>query len=125
LISPHITNQFHSLQDVGWYGSAYLLCSTSLQPTYGKIYQNFSLKWVFVFVVSTFEIGSLICGVAPSSLVFIIGRAIAGLGAGGIFAGALTIIAYSIPLRKRPIFTGCIGAMFGVIQPYIVDLTTL
>jgi MFS family permease len=89
--------------------------STSLQPTYGKIYQNFSLKWVFVFVVSTFEIGSLICGVAPNSVVFIVGRAIAGLGAGGIFAGALTIIAYSIPLAKRPIFTGCIGAMFGVI----------
>ena len=45
---------------------------------------------------------------------FIVGRAIAGLGAGGIFAGALTIIAYSIPLRKRPIYAGCIGAMFGV-----------
>jgi hypothetical protein len=33
---------------------------------------------------------------------------------GGIFAGALTIIAYSVPLRKRPIFAGAIGAMFGV-----------
>jgi len=78
------------------------------------MYQNFSLKWIFISVVSTFEIGSLICGVAPSSTVFIVGRAIAGLGAGGIFAGALTIIAYSIPLRKRPIYAGCIGAMFGV-----------
>lgn len=80
------------------------------------MYQNFSLKWVFVFVVSTFELGSLICGVAPSSTVFIVGRAIAGLGAGGIFAGALTIIAYSIPLRKRPVYAGGIGAMFGVCQ---------
>jgi MFS family permease len=78
------------------------------------MYQNFSVKWLFVIVVSIFELGSLICGVAPNSTTFIVGRAIAGLGAGGIFAGALTIIAYSVPLRKRPMFTGAIGAMFGV-----------
>jgi len=91
------------------------------------MYQSFSLKWLFVIVVMLFEIGSLICGVAPDSTTFIVGRAIAGLGAGitlvsrdvniytgGIFAGALTIIAYSVPLRKRPIFAGAIGAMFGV-----------
>ena len=99
---------------MGWYASAYLLTATSLQPTYGKVYQNFSLKWVFVVVVSIFELGSLICGVAPSSTSFIIGRAIAGLGAGGIFAGALTIVAYSVRLRTRPMFAGAIGAMFGV-----------
>lgn len=112
--SPRITNDFQSLTDVGWYGSAYLLCATALQPTYGKMYQNFSLKWLFVTVVSIFEIGSLICGVAPNSTAFILGRAIAGLGAGGIFAGALTIVAYSVPLRTRPMFAGMIGAMFGV-----------
>lgn len=99
---------------MGWYGSAYLLTSTALQPTYGKMYQNFSLKWLFVIVVSLFELGSLICATAPNSTAFIVGRAIAGLGAGGIFAGALTIIAYSVPLRTRPMFAGMIGAMFGV-----------
>lgn len=119
IFSPRITNQFHSLEDVGWYASAYLLTSTSLQPTYGKIYQNFSLKWIFVGVVSIFELGSLICGIAPSSTSLIVGRAIAGLGAGGIFAGALTIIAYSVPLRTRPMFTGAIGAMFGVSELHV------
>lgn len=62
-----------------------------------------------------FELGSLICGVAPNSLAFIVGRAIAGLGAGGIFAGALTILSYAVPLSKRPMFAGAIGAMFGVL----------
>jgi MFS family permease len=78
------------------------------------MYQNFSLKWLFVIVVSLFELGSLICATASDSTAFIVGRAIAGLGAGGIFAGALTIIAYSVPLRTRPMFAGMIGAMFGV-----------
>jgi hypothetical protein len=36
---PKITDQFHSIGDVGWYGSAYFLTSTALQPTYGRIYK--------------------------------------------------------------------------------------
>ena len=79
------------------------------------MYQNFSLKAIFLAAVSIFELGSLICGVAPNSTVFIVGRAIAGLGAGGIFSGCLTILSYTVPLRKRPMFFGMIGAMFGVI----------
>jgi MFS family permease len=78
------------------------------------MYQNFSLKWVFILVVSTFELGSLLCSIAPNSPVFIVGRAVAGLGAGGIFVGALTIMAYLIPLHKRPAYVGGIGSMFGV-----------
>lgn len=64
--------------------------------------------------LAIFEIGSLLCGVAPSSIIFIIGRAIAGLGSSGLFSGALIIIAYLVPLEKRPIFTGIIGGIYGV-----------
>ena len=51
---------------------------------------------------------------APTSTALIVGRAIAGLGSAGIFSGALIIIAYSVPLEKRPIYTGIIGAMYGI-----------
>jgi MFS family permease len=44
----------------------------------------------------------------------IVGRAVAGVGAAGIFSGALTILAYSVPLAKRPIYTGAIGSMYGL-----------
>lgn len=66
-----------------------------------------SIMIVFVF-------GSLICAVAPNSTVFIIGRALAGLGAGGLYAGAITILAHSVPLHRRPAFTGGVTAVFGV-----------
>lgn len=52
----------------------------------------------------------MVCGVAPNSIALIIGRAIAGLGSAGIFSGALIIVAYSVPLAKRPMYTGFIGA---------------
>lgn len=45
------------------------------------------------------------CGAAPTSDALIVGRAIAGLGSAGIFSGALVIIAYSVPLDKRPMCT--------------------
>lgn len=41
-------------------------------------------------------------------------RAILGLGAAGIFSGALVIIAHSTPVHKRPVYTGIVGAMYGL-----------
>jgi MFS family permease len=99
---------------VGWYGSAYMLTICSFQLVYGKIYSFFSLKWTFLAAIGIFELGSLICGVAPDSTSLIVGRAVAGLGCAGIFSGALIILAHSVPLRKRPVYTGLIGAMFGI-----------
>jgi len=113
---PHITDQFHSLPDVGWYGSAYLLCTASCQLTFGKWYTFFSIKYVYLIAIAIFELGSLICGVAPNSISLIIGRAVAGVGSAGIFSGALIIVAYSVPLVKRPMYSGFIGAMYGIVR---------
>ncbi|CAI7565681.1 unnamed protein product [Penicillium palitans] len=111
---PKITDQFKSIPDIAWYGSAYFLTSTALQPSYGRIYKILSVKWSFLAAVSIFEIGSLICGVAPSSIVLIIGRAIAGIGVAGIFSGALVIISMTVPLAKRPIVFGVYGMVWGI-----------
>jgi len=111
---PKITDEFHSLPDVGWYASSYLLTTAALQLLFGRFYTFFSIKYVFLIAIFIFEIGSLICGVAQNSVTLIVGRAVAGVGAAGIFSGALTILAYSVPLSKRPIYTGAIGSMYGL-----------
>ena len=111
---PTITNQFNSLGDVGWYGSAYLLTTAALQLFFGKLYTFYSIKTVYLVSIGIFEIGSAVCGAAPNSEALIIGRAIAGVGSAGIFAGALVIVAYTVPLVKRPIYTGLVGAMYGI-----------
>ncbi|KAK7019561.1 major facilitator superfamily domain-containing protein [Favolaschia claudopus] len=111
---PKITDAFNSLQDVGWYGSAYLLTTAGTQLLFGKLYTHFSIKWVYVASIALFEIGTLLCGAAPSSSIFILGRAVAGVGNAGIFSGALVIIANSVPLAKRPLYTGMIGGMGGI-----------
>ncbi|KAA8895635.1 major facilitator superfamily domain-containing protein [Sphaerosporella brunnea] len=111
---PKITDQFRALEDVGWYGSAYMLTMCSFQLLYGKIYSYFSIKYCFLGAVGMFELGSLICGVAPNSVALIIGRAVAGLGCAGLFSGSLIILSLSVPVRQRPVYTGLVGGMFGI-----------
>ncbi|MCJ1432591.1 hypothetical protein MMC27_001948 [Xylographa pallens] len=111
---PRITDEFHSLNDVGWYGSAYLITGCSFQLLFGRIYTFYSPKWIFLVCIGIFEVGSLLCGTAPSSTALIVGRAIAGLGSAGIFSGAIVIIVYAIPLHKRSLYVGFNGAIFGI-----------
>lgn len=109
-----ITADFASVRDIGWYGSAYLLTTTALQPLYGKLYNSFPVKAVFLLAVAVFEVGSLVCATAPSSTAFIVGRAVAGMGTAGLFSGGVVILAYTLPLRQRPLGFGLIGGMWGV-----------
>ncbi|KUL89002.1 hypothetical protein ZTR_06068 [Talaromyces verruculosus] len=110
---PQITSDFNSLEDVGWYGTAYQLACASLQPLAGKVYSNFRAKNIYLSCFFVFEVGSLICGVAQSSTMLIIGRAIAGIGSSGLMNGGLTILSISMPLHKRPKY---FGIMMGFAQ---------
>ncbi|QKX56977.1 uncharacterized protein TRUGW13939_04085 [Talaromyces rugulosus] len=111
---PRITDDFHALGDIAWYGSAYLLTSCSFQLTFGRLFTFYSPKWIFLIAIVIFEIGSAICGAAPTSTAFIIGRAIAGMGSCGIFSGTIVIITDAVPLQKRPMMTGFMGSLFGI-----------
>ncbi|KAF8211711.1 major facilitator superfamily domain-containing protein [Mycena galopus ATCC 62051] len=111
---PKITDEFKSLNDVGWYSSAYLLTTAGTQLLFGKFYTHFSVKRVYLTSIILFEVGSFVCGAAPTSSVFILGRAIAGVGNAGIFAGGLVIIAHTVPLAKRAMFNGMIGGLGGI-----------
>ncbi|KAK4945766.1 hypothetical protein LTR10_015114 [Elasticomyces elasticus] len=111
---PIITNHFNSLDDVGWYASAYLLTMSAFQLLFGRIYTFYSPKWVYISCIGLFEIGSLVCGAAPNSIALIIGRALAGMGSAGIMSGAIVIIVYLVPLEKRPAYTGIFGSVFAI-----------
>ncbi|PNY23344.1 HC-toxin efflux carrier TOXA [Tolypocladium capitatum] len=109
-----ITAQFQGVKDIGWYGSAYLLTMTALQPMYGAVYKLFNVKLAYLGAVFIFEVGSLLSAVAPTSTAFIVGRAIAGIGTAGLFSGAIVILSLSMPLNKRPLYFGLLGGMWGI-----------
>ncbi|KAJ5527716.1 hypothetical protein N7513_011875 [Penicillium frequentans] len=110
-LGPTISDEFSSLNDVSWYGIAYSLASCATILTFGKLYSFYSARIVFASALSVFVIGSIICATAQSSIAFIVGRAVAGLGNAGIFSGCNIIAARIIPLRWRPFYQSFIGSM--------------
>ncbi|KAI1270277.1 major facilitator superfamily domain-containing protein [Xylariaceae sp. FL1019] len=111
---PVITVEFDSAQDIGWYGAAFMLALCASQPLAGKTYTIFPKKTVYLMYMFLFEVGSLVCALAPTSNALIVGRAVAGLGASGVFAGALTLLTTIIPLHKRAIWTGTCASTFAL-----------
>lgn len=73
-----------------------------------------NVKFVLLAAIVIFEIGSIICAAAPNSTTLIIGRAIAGLGAAGIFPGSTLVLVHSAPMEKRPALLGITTGMFGI-----------
>ncbi|KAH9884989.1 MFS general substrate transporter [Xylariomycetidae sp. FL2044] len=111
---PQITGEFDSIRDIGWYGAAFMLALCSTQPLAGKTYTLFSKKAAYLLYLFVFEVGSLICALSPSSNALIVGRAVAGLGASGVFAGGFTLLTTIIPLHKRAVWTGIMGSTFAI-----------
>ena len=66
-----------------------MLTCCAFQLLFGKLYKLFSIRVVFLASILVFEVASAICGAAPNSVAFIIGRAICGAGAAGILAGTV------------------------------------
>ncbi|KAL7919084.1 MFS general substrate transporter [Trichoderma austrokoningii] len=111
---PKITDDFHSLDEATWYGSAFFMTTAGFLSAWGKVYKYFPLKPSFLLAMFIFEVGSLICGVAPNSKALIVGRAIAGVGGAGLGSGAYIIVGYSTTPAKRPLLMGIIGASYGI-----------
>ncbi|GFF44701.1 putative HC-toxin efflux carrier TOXA [Aspergillus udagawae] len=119
---PSISTHFHATTDIGWYGATYPLTMCALQPISGKLSSLLSLRWTYLGFYGIFLLGSLICGVANSSKMFIIGRAVAGAGGSGVVSGGLSVIALITPSQQRPLFTGLVTSLYAlgtVVAPVI------
>ncbi|PVH95582.1 MFS general substrate transporter [Periconia macrospinosa] len=112
---PKITDEFHDLNKVSWYGSAYFMTfGGGFQSTWGKLYKYFPIKIWYLAALFIFEVGSLICAVAPGPTALIVGRAIAGVGGSGVGVGVFTILGFVAAPETRPQLLGYTGATYGV-----------
>jgi EmrB/QacA subfamily drug resistance transporter len=120
---PRITSELGGLDKLSWVVTAYLLTSTAATPLWGKISDIRGRRPMFQAAIVVFLIGSLICGFSPEIAdflnvpginVMIAGRAVQGLGGGGLIALALAVIGDVIPPRERGKYQGMFAAVFGV-----------
>jgi EmrB/QacA subfamily drug resistance transporter len=126
-----ISEDFHHLNLYSWVVTSYLLTSTVTTPLYGKISDLFGRKAIFQFAIVLFLAGSALSGLSGSMVQLIIFRGVQGLGGGGLFSVALSIVGDVIPPRDRGRYQGYFGGVFGlasVIGPliggFLVDVST-
>ncbi|HUK58140.1 MAG TPA: MDR family MFS transporter [Stellaceae bacterium] len=98
---PAMVGELKGAQHLSWVVSAYLLTSTASTPVYGKLSDLYGRSALFRTAIATFLAGSVACGLASSMGMLIAGRALQGLGGGGLVSLAMTIIADIVPPRER------------------------
>lgn len=80
----------------------------------GKVFSQFEVKTYFLVSVALFEIGSAVCGPAPTMNALIVRRTLCGLGGFGIYIGAINVISISTTEPERPGYLSFVGLTWGV-----------
>jgi EmrB/QacA subfamily drug resistance transporter len=109
-----IADDLHGLDLQVWVVTAFLIVSTIVTPIYGKLSDIFGRRPLFIAAIVLFLIGSILCSFAQDMIQLAAFRAIQGLGAGGLMALPLTIMADVLSPRERAKYQGYFLAVFGV-----------
>ncbi|CAM1502484.1 Fc.00g044680.m01.CDS01 [Cosmosporella sp. VM-42] len=112
-IQAAVIEQFDNVERLTWIGITFPLGSVCAVLPAGALYSNFDLKPMFIASVLLFEVGSVICGAAPTMDALIVGRAIAGVGGSGIFLGTLNYFSLCTTDRERGRYIALIGVVWG------------
>jgi EmrB/QacA subfamily drug resistance transporter len=112
---PAIRAQFQVTErSLSWIFSIYVLFNLVSTPLMSRLSDLYGRRWIYILDVGLFALGSLVVALSPSFSVVLIGRAIQGFGAGGIFPVASAVIGDTFPPEKRGSALGLIGAVFGI-----------
>lgn len=111
---PTIVGELNGVEHMLWVTTAYILASTIMLPVYGKLGDLIGRKGLFLGAISIFIAGSIVGGLAQDMTWLIIGRAIQGIGGGGLMILAQAIIADVVPARERGKYMGIMGGVFAL-----------
>ncbi|MGO4690254.1 MDR family MFS transporter [Glaciibacter sp. 2TAF33] len=111
---PTIVGELNGVDHMLWVTTAYILASTIMLPVYGKLGDLIGRKGLFIGAIALFIVGSVVGGLAQDMTWLIIGRAIQGLGGGGLMILSQAIIADVIPARERGKYMGIMGGVFAL-----------
>ena len=117
IVAPALPTIGATLGDPGylsWIVSAYFLTSTAVTPLYGKLADIHGRRLTLFTALGLFLLGSAICALAPSMLVLVAGRAVQGLGGGGLMSLAQTVIGDLVPPKERGRFVFYISGTWAI-----------
>lgn len=112
---PTISLSFHIPDSLyAWTGSAYLLSNAASVPFWGKLSDVFGRKPVILVANVIFLGGSIICAVSANATMLVAGRAVQGLGGGGVVILVHVCVSDLFTIRDRSFYLGMVGAVWAV-----------
>jgi EmrB/QacA subfamily drug resistance transporter len=111
---PTIVGELNGVDHMLWVTTAYILASTIMLPIYGNLGDLIGRKGLFIGAIALFILGSVIGGLSQNMTLLIGGRAVQGLGGGGLMILAQAIIADVVPARERGRYMGIMGGVFAL-----------
>ncbi|KAK7973234.1 MFS general substrate transporter [Apiospora saccharicola] len=111
---PAIVEDLEMGEEFIWITNSFFICCAAVQPLFGQLCNIFGRRWLMLFAICLFTLGSGICGGASSGAMLIAGRAVQGAGSGGIGMTTSIITADLVPLRERGYFLAIIMILYTV-----------
>lgn len=112
---PLIEQTLHiSSRESGLIFSSYVLFNLIGISLFARLSDKFGRRNIYIIALSIFAFGSLIVSLIHDFNWLIVGRAIQGFGASGIFPVASALVGDLFPVEKRGRILGLIGAVFGL-----------
>ena len=112
---PTIARDLHSgLTDLQWISDAYLLTLGAFIVLGGSLGDRLGRRRMFVLGLVAFAAASVVCGLAPSTIVLVAARAIQGVGGALLVPGSLAIISACFVPQDRARAVGLWSGMSGV-----------
>ncbi|KAH6986651.1 major facilitator superfamily domain-containing protein [Ilyonectria destructans] len=102
------------IENLAWVGVGFPMASVAVILLQGRAFGLFNVKTLMLSSIFIFEVGSAVCGAAPTSNALIVGRVIAGVGGSGMYLGALTYISIFAAKKEIPLYNALIGLSWGV-----------
>ncbi|GAA4610448.1 MDR family MFS transporter [Actinoallomurus liliacearum] len=111
---PTIVGDLGGLRHISWVVTAYTLVTAVTTPVWGKLGDLYGRKHTYLASVAVFVVGSAVCGAAQTMTQLILARALQGIGAGGIGAGAFALIGALVPPRERGRYQGMSASVMAI-----------
>jgi len=109
---PTIAESLDDFENLPWVVTANLLCATAATPLYGKLSDIHGRRTMLLIAIAVYALGSLACALAPTMLTLIGGRALQGMGGGGLMPLVQTIIGDIASPRDRPRYQAYTSSTF-------------
>ncbi|OGM43879.1 putative MFS drug transporter [Aspergillus bombycis] len=112
---PTMASHFNASESgYSWMASSYMLANAAAVPLWGKISDIWGRKRILLLANFAFLVGSLICALAINLPMILVGRAIQGVGGGGIIVLVNICVSDLFSVRERPMYYGLFGSTWAI-----------